>query len=349
MIQKISIREFLEKAENLPLIDVRSPSEYIHGHIPGAVNIPLFDDHERAILGTLYKQKNRDTAIMKGLEIAGPKMTSLVKQAKRIMTGNSLLMHCWRGGLRSESMGWLFQTSGLTCLILNGGYKSYRHYIREQFAEVKDFLILGGLTGSGKTSILKELSKLGQQTIDLEEIAHHKGSAFGSLAETDQPTNEQFENNLFEKWKRFNPARPVWLEDESMAIGSVFIPDEIFKQMRNSHVISVDMDLMIRIKRLEKEYASFPASLLKDSIGKIHKRLGNEKYRVATEAVDQKDFQTAIRIILHYYDKTYLFGLNRRNPGKIHKIKLQTDDPAKNAKIILDHARMMILSDGLSI
>ena len=339
MPQKILIEDVLKKKERTAVVDVRSPSEYAKGHIPGAFNIPLFNDSERAVVGKEYHRHGPARAILSGLKIARPKMKKLVSEATKISSNSSLLVHCWRGGMRSENMALLFRISGIHCDILMGGYKSYRHYLREVLSGSLKMIIIGGYTGSGKTEILRNLFLQGQQIIDLEGIAHHKGSAFGALGQERQPSNEQFENNLFEHYRLLNLNEPVWFEDESRAIGSVFIPDEIFTQMRISPVVKVDLDLQLRVKRLEKEYANFPSDVLKKSIEKISKRLGDENRRIALAAIDQSDFAKAIELSLAYYDKSYGFGLSRRDDQSIHSLQLTRDDSSENARKVMQFAK----------
>jgi tRNA 2-selenouridine synthase len=153
-----------------------------------------------------------------------------------------------------------------------------------------------------------------------------------------QPSNEQFENNLFEHWRSLNPKKPVWLEDESKTIGSVFIPDEIFSQMRISPVVKVDLEITLRVKRLEKEYANFPSERLKKSIEKIRKRLGDENQRIALTAIDQSDFAKAIELSLAYYDKSYSYGLSGRDDQSIHSLQLTRNNASENARKVLHYA-----------
>ena len=199
MAEVLQIEAFLERALSLPVIDVRSPAEFRQGHIPGAINLPLFDDQERKEVGTLYKQVNREAAIFAGFEFIGKKLADLARQGVKLAgRKKKLLVHCWRGGMRSQSMSWLFETTGISCALLDGGYKSFRKHVREQLALPITLKVLGGKTGSGKTLLLSRIQQLGEQIIDLEALAHHKGSAFGALGEPEQPTTEQFENHLFD-------------------------------------------------------------------------------------------------------------------------------------------------------
>jgi len=339
MIHRVSIGDYLDRMNQLPVVDVRSPSEYAKGHIPGAFNIPLFSDEERAGIGKEYKKRNRDSAILLGLKMVRPHMIAMVEQAHKVARESSLLLYCWRGGMRSENMALLFRVAGIHCEILDEGYRAYRRLLRKSFEQSMKLIILGGFTGSGKTEILNRLQSQSQQIIDLESIAHHKGSAFGGIGQKIQPTCEQFENNLFAHWQTLDPALPVWLEDESKAIGSVFIPDELFHQMKGKPVIKIDMDFDLRVNRLEREYATFPPEQLKDAVTRIRKRLGEENARIALDAIARSQFTKAIELSLSYYDKTYGYGLNRRDPQTIHTICLHGDNPDENANHILAFAK----------
>ena len=200
--KNLNVPDFLSLSSTIPVIDVRSPSEYKAGHIPGAYNIPLFDDKEREIVGTLYKKEGRSKATLKGLQLTGPSMHSKLETALKLAKDNKLLVHCWRGGMRSEAMAWLFSLGDIDTQILDGGYKSYRHFIIDRLSEKRKYIVLGGLTGSGKTEILNYMKNTGHQVVDLEGIACHKGSAFGSLGQSDQPSSEHFANLLYQELKR---------------------------------------------------------------------------------------------------------------------------------------------------
>jgi tRNA 2-selenouridine synthase len=343
MIHQINIEEFLANSQ-LPVIDVRSPAEFAQGHIPGAVNIALFDDAERATVGKLYKSAGREAAIMRGLDIVGPKMSGFVKAARRVAPGKEIRIHCWRGGMRSESLAWLFSTAGFEVSVLEGGYKNYRRYIRQALASEAKYIILSGKTGTGKTEILHALQQQGEQVLHLEGLAHHKGSAFGSIGELPQPTTEQFENDLFEALKILDPEKPIWIEDESRSIGKVIIPDSFFTKMRNSTVISLDMPQPLRIRRLVKDYAAYPADELIDALQHIMRRLGGQHAATAIAAIRESDFETAIRITLDYYDKTYAFGLEKRDEKKVHTITTDTADAKENTAKVLDFLKQMALT-----
>jgi tRNA 2-selenouridine synthase len=336
MVHQLSVEEFLDKAQTFPVIDVRSPGEYDHAHIPGAISIPLFDNDERVQVGTKYKNAGKDAAVLLGLDLVGPKLAGFVKQSKKLNPQTKeVLVHCWRGGMRSGSFAWLLDTAGLTASTLAGGYKAYRNAVLTAFAEPRTLLILGGKTGSGKTDILKALARAGEQIIDLEELAHHKGSTYGAIGQAAQPATEQFENVLFEQWRLLNPNRRIWLEDESRNIGSCFIPMTLWQQMRAAQVAFVDMPKEIRICRLVSEYTGIDHNLLIAATERIRKRLGGKVTKDALDALAHHDYATVADLTLDYYDKAYLHGLAQRDSATIHSFSLQGDNPVETAKQLI--------------
>jgi len=341
-LEKIDISRFLDLAEKIPVVDVRSPSEFNSGHIPGAFNIPLFDDRERESVGIKYKKEGRSKAIIAGIETTGPKMHLKLRYALKIAKDGKLLVHCWRGGMRSETMAWLFSLGDIDTEILDRGYKAYRSYILTALSEKRKTIILGGMTGSSKTIILQHLKKQGQQIIDLERLANHKGSAFGALGQPSQPSSEHFANLLFDEWKQINSDIPVWIEDESRNIGNVFMPDGFYNNLQDSPTIILLMEIKERIPRLMEEYSTYPPELLKDSIMKISKRLGGDNTKDTLDAVDKGDLAKAVEVVLKYYDKAYLYGIKRKNTKKLISIETVTDDVEVNANLVLNAAKNIV-------
>jgi len=302
----------------------------------------LFDNEERAIVGTAYKQINRNTSILKGLEIVGPKMRNYAEKAMALAVNNQLLVYCWRGGMRSASMAWLFDILGIKTYTLVGGYKSYRKYGKMQLSQARRLIILGGLTGSGKTETLYEIRKKGEQVLDLEYLANHKGSAFGSLGQHNQLPNEQFENNLIYEFLQLDLSKTIWLEDESHSIGSNWIPNELFLKMREAPVLKMELDKNVRIKRLVKEYAIFDKNHLENCILKIGKRLGGQHVKKALECLKNDQLDVVADITLAYYDKSYSFGVDTREQEKVYPIKLDSDNPQRNAEILIEFLKKNI-------
>ncbi|MCL6435655.1 MAG: tRNA 2-selenouridine(34) synthase MnmH [Leptolyngbyaceae cyanobacterium HOT.MB2.61] len=322
------------------ILDVRSPAEYQQGHIPGAVSFPLFTNEERAVVGTCYKQKGRDEAIEVGLAIAGPKLAQFVAQAKQLAPDRILRIHCWRGGMRSGSMAWLMETAGFRVFVLDKGYKGFRHWVRETLAVPKPILTLGGMTGTGKTAILRSLAAQGEQILDLEKYAHHRGSSYGNLGLPPQPSTEQFENVTAMEWAKFSSDRPVWVEAESRMVGTCRVADELFRQMMLAPVLQVERARDERISLLLKDYGSIDRNELMTATERLRKRLGGDRTQQAVNLIAQGNLVAAIEIVLNYYDKTYLYDLKRRSVT-IYSIDVSGLSPAESAALLIEMARQL--------
>ncbi|MCB9481068.1 MAG: tRNA 2-selenouridine(34) synthase MnmH [Desulfobacteraceae bacterium] len=331
--------EFIKKSENELIIDVRSPLEYQKGHIPGAVNIPVFDNEERKDIGTIYKEQGKKEAVLKGLLYVQPKLLSFVSRIYSLISDESqeIFVYCQRGGMRSESFSWLLHTSGLKVSRLDSGYKNFRQLVLDTLEKKMEFILLGGKTGCGKTDILHELEKKGEQVLDLEKIACHKGSAFGDLGQDEQPSPQQFENNLFKKLFQFDQNKPVWVENESPGIGGLFIPLGVRNNMKNALLINIELPLNERIKRIAKEYGKFEALLLEERLKKIKKKLGPENLEKACFHLLNNEIEKTITILLNYYDKGYSHYMKKIDFHENNKtINLEKDNPKQNAQIILN-------------
>ena len=341
---KIHIEQFLELAKQHPVIDVRSPGEYNHAHIPGALSMPLFTDKERAAVGTAYKQESREKAIKIGLDFFGPKMKTMVEevesiinrqsaigsqQSSQLQTANCILVYCWRGGMRSGAVSWLLDLYGFKVYTLVGGYKKFRNYVLDNFKKEYSFKILSGYTGSGKTETLKQLKRNGETVIDLEEIAIHKGSAFGNIGLPKQPTQEMFENLLALELiqsvagNQQRETNSIWLEDESQRIGLVNIPNDIWKLMRNSVIYFLDIPFEERLNHIKEEYGQLDTQKMIDAIVRIKERLGGLEAKNAINHLESNNTIESFRILLKYYDKWYLKGLHNREKinSLLHLIK----------------------------
>lgn len=294
-----------------PLFDVRSPGEFLQGSIPGAINLPLFSDQERAEVGTLYKQVSPESAFLHGLKITGPKLVDFVSEG--LKHKSPLRLFCFRGGQRSGSMAWLFRSAGIQTTTLQGGYKAFRKYILESFSLNYDLRVIGGLSGSGKTALLNQLQKDGHQVIDLEEIAGHRGSVFGLLGKDRQPTSEAFENQLGFNLANMDPAKPLWIEDESRMIGSCKIPDAIYSQMLQAPLLLLESPLEERLRRLIRDYGLLPKNELIHATRALKKRLGEVRTKEVIACIEDEDLSKAASLLLSYYDQTYLYSISKYN------------------------------------
>lgn len=345
MISTIESTSLMAYKRFRTVIDVRSPSEFSQGHIPGAINIPVFSDEERAQIGTLYTCSGPDTALVRGLDIAIPRTGEYLGSLKASAPQGPVMVHCWRGGLRSAAMAEVFSQAGYEVSVLSGGYKIYRRQVREVLSKPRAVLILGGYTGSGKTEVLRELQRMGEQTIDLEELACHKGSVFGALGKPPQPTNEQFENNLCHHWVDLDPGKPVWIEDESRMIGNVTLPEPMVEKLSRSVMIRLNIEKAFRIERLVNDYARFDKSVLAGAIEKIRLRLGGTETNMALEALRADDFNTVAEITLKYYDKAYLHTLERRRDLRIYDLETEDGHPRSAAQKILEFVKLQALHE----
>lgn len=333
---KITITEYYDKYSELPIIDVRSPGEFTKGHIPNATSIPLFSDKERAIVGTAYTRQSKEIAVNIGLKFVKPKLQQFIDDSRKIALDGKVIVHCWRGGMRSASFAQHLLGNGMNDVyVIEGGYKAFRNHVLQFFNQPFKLHILGGFTGSGKTKILEHIRVNDCQVVDLEAIAHHRGSAFGGISMGTQPTVEQFESNLFEEMRFLDFEKPIWMEDESRHIGSVFIPPAMFKQMEISWVYFLNIPREERAKYLVKEYGNLNKEELGSSIERIKKRLGFDQVKHALEALEKNDFFEVAMITLQYYDKFYLRGLSRRKPERIKEIKFETTNHEENANSLL--------------
>jgi tRNA 2-selenouridine synthase len=324
---------FLSERVSRVVLDVRSPGEYRQGHIPGAISFPLFTDEERAAVGTMYKQVGKEEAMELGLRIVGPKMVDFVIQAKVLAPHRRLAVHCWRGGQRSGSMAWLFRQAGFEVITLEGGYKAYRHLVLDGLRETElKLIVLGGKTGSGKTKILHALRDMGAQIIDLEGLAHHKGSAFGFIGEAPQPTVEQFENALFEASLSLDQGARIWVENESRSIGRIYIPEGFWVKMKKAPLVIIEIPDAARIENLLSDYVLTDRTELETAFNKIARKLGGQHLKTALESLQAGDYAAAAQVALAYYDKTYLYGLDSSPSNDIRKVDFQHGNPKEIAQ-----------------
>ncbi len=301
-------------SDEYAVIDVRSPAEYAAGHVPGAINIAIFNDEERARVGTAYVQNGRESAIDIGLKIVGPKLADFVAEARAL--GKPLIVYCWRGGMRSSSMGWLFTTAGLNVRVIPRGYKGFRAWGLAIISRPWKLHVVGGRTGSGKTHYLHQLMVRGEQILDLEGLANHKGSSFGALGELPQPTTEHFMNLMCRDLHRLSAQQTLWVEDESQNIGTVVIPDVFYNAMQQAPIDVLDVPREQRVINLVEDYGNATPEGLIAAFERIRRKLGGERCKQAIEAVSTGDLATAAEIALEYYDRTYDYCLKQRTANR---------------------------------
>jgi tRNA 2-selenouridine synthase len=344
-VQKIDIDDFIIQAPHSLIIDVRSPGEFDHAHIVSALNLPLFTNEERAIIGTTYKKQSREAAIKVGLPLFGTKLLPMIetvekwvseKQEVAHTTKPTLLVHCWRGGMRSAAVAWLLDLYGYKVYQLTGGYKAYRNWVLNQFIKEYPIKVLGGFTGSGKTEILHALQQRNNTVIDLEGLANHKGSAFGAIGQAVQPSQEMFENKLATALFTNKKDLPFWVEDESQRIGLVMIPNSFFIQMRNSVCHFIIIPFEERLNFILQAYGGFGVQLLIDATIRIQKRLGGLETKNAVQFFNDNNIIAAFAILLKYYDRWYEKNTLSASPPKllVQQFNAEKVDPMNNAILV---------------
>lgn len=387
-MRRVQIDAFLEGVRGALLLDVRSPGEYHHAHIPGAVNLPLFTDEERKVVGTAYKQASREAAIKIGLDYFGPKMRRMVEEVEKNIeqmkkeqmkeevtaennqhqtpnTKPSIFLYCWRGGMRSGAVAWLLNLYGFNVTVLAGGYKAFRNWVIKTNSHSYPLQLIGGYTGSGKTALLKELEKKGETIINLEELAKHKGSAFGNIGLPQQPSQEMFENLLSFELKKVSGEWPmvnkdsigdsltthhspltIWVEDESQRIGVINIPQSLWQNMRRSPVYFLDIPFEKRLQNLVTEYGNLDKEKMVSAIQRISKRLGPLETKNAILLLQEGNIMECFSILLHYYDKHYTKGLHNRQGLSSLLTKIPCEKVAVENAAFLSQAQLALTYAG---
>jgi tRNA 2-selenouridine synthase len=333
----VTLDEFLSLRKELPVVDVRSQGEFQQGHIRQAINIPLLNNEERIAVGTDFKQKGQQEAIRTGFKLVGPRLSDIISETERLIPNKELLVHCWRGGMRSNNFCQFVEMAGMKTQSLKGGYKAYRSHALESFKKPFNLIMLTGCTGSGKSEILRTLKSKGEQVLDLEGLANHKGSAFGGLLMPPQPTTEQFQNELFEEILLLDLEKRIWVEDESIAIGKIFLPTDFWRTMNRAPLVQMDVAKETRVQRLVEEYGTADRDEFLSIMGKIVTKLGGQHYNHAKEKLLIDDMKSTIDILLTYYDKAYLRSIEKRNSQMKFSLPWDGRDSVEFASMLINH------------
>ncbi|MFM2387674.1 MAG: tRNA 2-selenouridine(34) synthase MnmH [Bacteroidota bacterium] len=316
MQQKIGISDLLRQHHDVLVVDVRTPAEFAQAHIHGAINIPLFSNEERVEIGKAYKRRSKQIAIKIGLDAFGPKMRPMVDEVELQVKKSgktNVVVHCWRGGMRSAAVQWLYSMYGLPCVQLVGGYKAYRRWCLTQLEQAYQIKVIGGKTGSGKTHILAALKALGGNVVCLETLANHRGSAYGGIGQGLQPRQEMFENELaLALYEAGKSNAPIFVEDESQRVGNVHIPKNVWQTMRNARLYYIDLPFEQRLQNILGDYGGLNKAELQDATKRISKRLGFDRAKQVNDLLEQDDVHGAFSILLQYYDKEYTQSTDKR-------------------------------------
>jgi tRNA 2-selenouridine synthase len=293
------------------IVDARTPLEFAEDHLPEAINVPLLTNEERVEIGTLYKQQGPHIARIRGLELTAGRFPDIVHEIAEAAAGRPILVYCWRGGLRSKTVASILELTGYPVKQLIGGYKAFRNLVASSFEDFVPngrLVVLHGMTGIGKTTLLKVLADRGESIVDLEGIACHRGSAFGSLGLSQEHlTQKRFETLLWDAFRRLPPGRTVYLEGESRRIGQMTLPGNLYEVMGRSIKAWCSASLETRVKRLTEEYGLREYEQgLTDSLLRIKKRLGGDKYAEIAGYLQRWEMEPFMtELIVSYYDKLY--------------------------------------------
>lgn len=306
-IPLMTIERFWKQREHMTVIDVRSPSEFAQGSIPEAINLPLLSDAERSHIGILYKTFGKSHAISEGYSILRNVWPEFIEQLQTFSKDRNFLIYCARGGMRSRIMAAIFQSFGYYVQCLEGGYKTFRNWNLQQLERINftlPLLILHGLTGTGKTKILKQLNNF----IDLEELAQHRGSLFGAVGKK-PVTVKNFQANLLVALQQIDPNKPIFIEGESRKIGNVEIPGCLFKAMKSGKNILLQTSLETRIQRIAEDYIPHTEEQkqeLEAATQKLTSLLGKNNVNRLLQWIQEGAYMNFFRFLLEeHYDKKY--------------------------------------------
>lgn len=299
------------------IIDARSESEYALDRIPGAINAPVLDDAQRILVGTLYKQ----TGAFEAKRVGAPLVAANIARHIETLWADKPrdwkpLVYCWRGGNRSGSMAHILAKIGWPVVQLDGGYKAYRAHVAASLETPPelDFRVVCGTTGSGKSRLLETLDGIGAQVLDLEKLAAHRGSVLGHLPDAPQPTQKWFESQVWDRLRRFDPARPVFVESESKKVGNLRVPEAVMARMRASPCIALNLSRENRVRLLMEDYEHFcadPGALNAqlDHLVQLHGREKIERWQAMASGGAMAELVG--QLLAEHYDPAYLRSIDR--------------------------------------
>ncbi len=335
MITPVNINEFSNV--QAPCFDVRSPLEFEGSAIISSINLPLLNDEHRKAIGICYKQKGKAAAIALGYQLVNPIRHAFIENIQKHTESKSIKLYCARGGLRSHKMAEFLSENGYDVLLLRGGYKAYRNYILKTIESFNNIYILSGNTGCNKTGLLEAMKAKGEHVLNLEALANHKGSAFGGIGELSQPSNAQFANLIFDALKGYQPEKRLWVEAESISIGKISIPLELWTNMQKANGIEIVLPLQERINFIVNTYGQFDLVALTEGIRKLSKRLGIETTEALCQMTLNHQLHPVVERLLQYYDKGYENGRIKKNCQNYVKFELESTHADNNCQLLLQH------------
>ncbi len=312
------------------IIDVRSPSEFAEDHIPGAINYPVLDDHERIRVGTMYKQVNAFEAKKVGAALVAKNIARHIELQLLDMPRDwKPLVYCWRGGNRSGSMAHILAKIGWPVVQLDGGYKNYRQHVNTSIPEIAPnvrWQVICGTTGSGKTRLLQTLKQQGAQVLDLEQLAAHRGSVLGHLPSQPQPSQKMFESTIWHEIRHFDFQQPVFVESESKKVGNLRIPDAVIESMRASSCIALELPLAQRVALLMEDYEHFtkqPDALNPrlDCLSSLHGKLKIEEWKTMADRGEM--IKLVSQLLEKHYDPAYRRSIDKNFPKSTNAMRLE--------------------------
>lgn len=299
------------------IIDVRTPSEFALDHIPGAVNCPVLDDAQRIEVGTLYKQVNAFEAKKVGAAMVAVNIGRHIETLWRDKPRDwKPLIYCWRGGNRSGAMAHILAKIGWPAIQLDGGYKAFRNHVNQALAQppAAPFKVICGTTGSGKSRLLGVLNGIGAQVLDLEQLAAHRGSVLGNLPTQPQPSQKAFETAIWSQLRRFDPARPVYVESESKKVGQLRVPDALMDAMRASPCIALNLSRPNRVRLLMEDYQHFTRdpAVLNRQLDCLLSLYGREKIGRWQAMANAGQMAALVdELLVEHYDPAYTRSIDR--------------------------------------